>query len=1533
MTSTWTCTRCTLINDTKATRCAVCQYPRPQASAILTGAAKKLFVFNAGSTEVNGEYKVVGTSDGAARYVRISGDNKMQIVRRPTDLHGVTKWFIGTPDRNCYVVKSDKAHPPLTGWSQLPGASAPVPELSARDQVVLPLALNFPDKGIKGRYFRVATCGGRGLYTRAKPDRTRFLIYYQDALDTKSEEQDCQSPARWALAKTTSPCDMEKLKTAAAAGDFKGIPMRVLFTCETKSRMPPLTRWTGVGGGLSVACMTAEGSNRSLTGLRASAALSAVDAKGLSVLVIGAGSLETNGRYTLMGVMNGTSVFRKYSENNTKEYAVMRATGSKTKQTKWWICRTDRNGIRSDIDFYSVVSDAKLPPPVGWARMRGGLEVPQVCTDSAIFFVNSEIPQIEGRYVSSGMCNGAVSFARQTRDRKCEIVRERIDGQGTFRWVMRSRSTDSGPGQGSVHYEVLFAGVTPKLRGWTVVGGRSDHAGTGIEGSEASPEIHVRPTLYVMCAGAEETNGEYRVSDDGVTSEGTALRFEQFQSNSKSAAEWSCPRCTMLNPPAKSQCGACLSPKPASKSLRGDHAIVRTTDAKGSFVWRIVNIKTQRAVYEASWQSEMPPFRRWRVSPEYGDAAAQRAALPAPDLTTAKDAAYEKRIQAEIRSFRDSGIKIGTAGEMKLDAIISTLKAKSLNFVDLEFPPSDESIYAKKRKAAARPGLPVRERENYVGDVRWLRPGSFMGKDYDLYKDITADDITQGKLGNCWFCCSLSCLAEQPDRIRGLIENKVRNDEGIYRVSFCSNGQWRTVTIDDYIPCFPAAGPIFSRNNGDELWVLLVEKAYAKLYGGYTSLRGGHEFQSLEDLTGLPSMRIRLQAANTKMVMRENLVWPALLRCANAGMVMTCGTGPPQMYAQRRISPQMMRSQTGLAPSHAYSLLTVKEAAGLKLVRIRNPWGTGEWRGDYSDDSRKWTQEALAAFRPRRVDDGVFFMPWDQMANWFMDICICFTVSTRNRAWWEERIPGKFCNDSKASRHGRYVWGNQSLAVSCTEETSYCFQIHQQDKRHPDAPAYLEIGLCVVNSQTGQLVGTSFVSEHRKAMTQCLLKPGHYVIVPFCGRARLPASTSRSYMVTVHGDNKAGRSLQSVAVDGPMAAKAVKAMPNFIDYEILNRINSIVTNIEVTRGVTGQRSAQVDRTKYVFVQGSGSAEADGAYQQAGFRGGAYEFKRSDAKTHRTYSVCRSRSSQTGVDKWWVCRTDRVDIKADIDFYNVASQESLPPATGWTPLKHSKAPVPLFSTDGQLCVTGLKPSAACGEYKAILDASSGEHKWTMKKGTETYTISRLNGRWCIWRGASQMVCQAPLDESSRAMPPLCGYVARDSSSVPSASGSGQSCGDAWVLPRKVSPLAQSLRSMGFTNLSAVISALQKSKFDLNQALTVLLAQPQPSLGGQDVKSGGSAGGGPGGGGAAQDAKNPPGDAKSPAGKIQLHNMLNCPGEHGLRLMSSRDHCCDVCGNCKDRAKQSFACMTCDFYVCKECFYKRGGTASASRWTTW
>ena len=68
--------------------------------------------------------------------------------------------------------------------------------------------------------------------------------------------------------------------------------------------------------------------------------------------------------------------------------------------------------------------------------------------------------------------------------------------------------------------------------------------------------------------------------------------------------------------------------------------------------------------------------------------------------------------------------------------------------------------------------------------------------------------------------------------------------------------------VDDYIPCKDRS-PVFSQANGNELWVLILEKAWAKLHGSYDKIIGGYAHQALRDLTGAPAFEYETSEEDT----------------------------------------------------------------------------------------------------------------------------------------------------------------------------------------------------------------------------------------------------------------------------------------------------------------------------------------------------------------------------------------------------------------------------------------------------------------------------------------------------------------------------------------------------------------------------------------------------------------------------------------------------------------------------------------------
>ena len=77
---------------------------------------------------------------------------------------------------------------------------------------------------------------------------------------------------------------------------------------------------------------------------------------------------------------------------------------------------------------------------------------------------------------------------------------------------------------------------------------------------------------------------------------------------------------------------------------------------------------------------------------------------------------------------------------------------------------------------------------------------------------------------------------------------------------------------------------------------------------------------------------------------------------------------------------------------HAYSVLSAKTVGGFKLLQLRNPWGTFEWTGAWSDRSPLWEQHPAVKkeLMPNGpVDDGAFWISWDDFSALYSNIDVC----------------------------------------------------------------------------------------------------------------------------------------------------------------------------------------------------------------------------------------------------------------------------------------------------------------------------------------------------------------------------------------------------------------------------------------------------------------------------------------------------------------------------------------------------------------
>ena len=98
-------------------------------------------------------------------------------------------------------------------------------------------------------------------------------------------------------------------------------------------------------------------------------------------------------------------------------------------------------------------------------------------------------------------------------------------------------------------------------------------------------------------------------------------------------------------------------------------------------------------------------------------------------------------------------------------------------------------------------------------------------------------------------------MAEDTKRVERRFITKEVNSAGIYMVTLFINGVETPVIVDDHLPS--KYGELaFAKANGGELWVSLIEKAWAKVHGCYTAMEGGVPLTASLHLQGVPGYQL-----------------------------------------------------------------------------------------------------------------------------------------------------------------------------------------------------------------------------------------------------------------------------------------------------------------------------------------------------------------------------------------------------------------------------------------------------------------------------------------------------------------------------------------------------------------------------------------------------------------------------------------------------------------------------------------------------
>jgi calpain-15 len=204
------------------------------------------------------------------------------------------------------------------------------------------------------------------------------------------------------------------------------------------------------------------------------------------------------------------------------------------------------------------------------------------------------------------------------------------------------------------------------------------------------------------------------------------------------------------------------------------------------------------------------------------------------------------------------------------------------------------------------------------------------------------------------------------------------------------NGHFETIIVDDYIPYNTKFRcPEFAGKKTNNIWPILLEKAWAKVNGSYEDIVTGHTSESLGFFIPYPVIKYRHEELKTN---EEKQLWNTLQDSIENEYLIVATTNSEE-EKEDMVVDVSTRTKKGLPSNHCFSITAhyVLKVRGkyVNLLQINNPWDKQEWKGAWSDFDPMWTTSLKSAVKFHRKRKGEFFMTFKDFLKYFHSTNIC----------------------------------------------------------------------------------------------------------------------------------------------------------------------------------------------------------------------------------------------------------------------------------------------------------------------------------------------------------------------------------------------------------------------------------------------------------------------------------------------------------------------------------------------------------------
>ena len=304
-------------------------------------------------------------------------------------------------------------------------------------------------------------------------------------------------------------------------------------------------------------------------------------------------------------------------------------------------------------------------------------------------------------------------------------------------------------------------------------------------------------------------------------------------------------------------------------------------------------------------------------------------------------------------------------------------------WIDDIFPPNDNSLLGKNSKGEYLDLNEGKYKMIHNSEIEWKRLSEIIPKPV-IYEDImNINNLRFGRISYIYFYSVLSALSQFPSLFNKIILTKEYNQNGFYKLLLFIDGEFQIIYIDDFFPCIKNSNILyFIKPSNFEFWAILIEKAWAKVNGGYQNIINSWPVDLFRTLTGSSCQEIIHDELTS-----DELFYELNYSDKNFGFCVSLSNNDKDVVKK------------GLLNYHMYILVeTEKIEMGknlyLYLCKFRDPTEESNWIGDWNEKSELWNEKIRKKINKNKLNlkKGEFWICIEDVKKYFIRSDICHMI-------------------------------------------------------------------------------------------------------------------------------------------------------------------------------------------------------------------------------------------------------------------------------------------------------------------------------------------------------------------------------------------------------------------------------------------------------------------------------------------------------------------------------------------------------------